>query len=188
MEPYPTSDRWSDPRTYPEEGRDRDPPVLLSLALVKAVGAGALGMESPPPANLLLNPRFAFHSFENSRTGRSASFQSGSVPAGTRRRMGTRRCSSAAGGGVPARFPVENVVRSMPASDSTSSPAGRDGALPTGTGSASPSTAINAPRICSRPRSTLCAWTARRGMEPSPVWSERPAGSQTRAGRTGART
>ncbi|MBI2298265.1 MAG: hypothetical protein HYU66_04815 [Armatimonadetes bacterium] len=45
-------------------------PLLLSAALAA----------DPPPQNLLLNPGFAFHSFDNSRLGQAQSFRSGSVP------------------------------------------------------------------------------------------------------------
>ena len=75
-------------------------------------GSGAAGAaEAPAAVNLLLNSRFAFHSFDNSRTGTAASYRAGAVPCWDQEAYGDAEVwRSPRAKGCRPRFPVENVV------------------------------------------------------------------------------
>ncbi len=79
--------------------------VCLSAAIWSA------GPLVAAPANLLLNPDFGFHSFDNSRTGGAACFRAGAVPCWDQAAYGDAEVYRAARvpGWRPQRF-AENVV------------------------------------------------------------------------------
>jgi hypothetical protein len=90
-------------------------PARLSAILALLVVHNALCNEPAPRTNLLLNPEFRFHAFDNSRDGNARSYCSGSVPCWNQDAYGDaavwRATRTTA---LRPRFPVESVVRIGP--------------------------------------------------------------------------
>lgn len=75
----------------------------------------ALPVAAQPPMNLLLNAEFGFHSFDNSRSGRAASFESGAVPGWSQDAYGdVRVVRSARVTAFRPRFLTDGVVNLHP--------------------------------------------------------------------------
>lgn len=53
---------------------------LLTICLLAAISVSAAAVDGPPAMNLLLNPDFDFHCFDNSRTGKAPSYSAGAIP------------------------------------------------------------------------------------------------------------
>ncbi|NUP98474.1 MAG: hypothetical protein HUU35_01330 [Armatimonadetes bacterium] len=79
--------------------------------------AASLGLAlwvAPADTNLLLNPQFAFHSFDNSRSADAASYRSGSVPGWSSAVYNDVRVIRSPQAGFRTAFPVEAVVAIQP--------------------------------------------------------------------------
>ena len=85
---------------------------LIALLVLSAAAPGAA---EPAPANLLLNPQFRFHAFDNSREGKADSSTSGAVPCWDQDAYGDVQVTrSPRVTAFRPRFPVENVVAIRP--------------------------------------------------------------------------
>jgi hypothetical protein len=89
--------------------------LLLRLFLVAGLVSSLHAADGPTPANLLLNPDFAFHSFSNSRATGSKSFHVGAVACWNQDAHGDAEAWRATRTTVfRPRFPVDNVVAIHP--------------------------------------------------------------------------
>lgn len=82
----------------------------LALIIV-LLASPALSADAPPRVNLLLNPAFRFHAFDNSRTGNARSYTSGSIACWNQDAYGDAEVWRATRTtALRPRFPVESVV------------------------------------------------------------------------------
>jgi hypothetical protein len=102
-------------REHPARPGGKTLKASYPLIALLALSAAAPGAAEPGPANLLLNPQFRFHAFDNSREGKADSSTSGAVPCWDQDAYGDVQVTrSPRVTAFRPRFPVENVVAIRP--------------------------------------------------------------------------